>query len=304
MGPLTGVSARCTLPGMRRPHPPREASSAIVLSGAVAALMAVASAGGLFLDGLYRDNLWVTTQLRGNDLVTLAVAAPALAVGMYLSARGSVRGELVWVSMLAYALYNYAFYLFGASFNVFFLLYAALVSLPVFAGVAALRRLDVEGLARRFSPRTPVRAIGGWLLFVAVGLGAVWIAMTLRFVFAGVLPPVIEQAGSHTSIVFALDLSLLVPAMALGGVWLWQRRPWGYVLGTVMAVKGATYTLALAAMAVFAGRAGVPGSWELLPLWAGLSAVTGVAAGLLLAGAGPPPGVPGLLDPRRVPRLT
>ena len=70
-------------------------------------------------------------------------------------------------------LYNYAFYLFGAAFNAFFLVYAALLALSIFALIFGLSSLDVEKLCRQFSPRTPVKWIGGYFLFVAVGLSLV-----------------------------------------------------------------------------------------------------------------------------------
>ena len=82
--------------------------------------------------------------------------------------------------------------------------------------------------------------------------------------------------------VFALDLSLLVPGMVLGAIWLWRRDPWGYVLGTMVNVKAVTYALALIGMSAYAARAGVPGAWDLAPLWAFLGAGNLIASALLL----------------------
>jgi hypothetical protein len=55
-------------------------------------------------------------------------------------ASGSTRGMLIWLGLLAYALYNYAFYLFGAAFNALFLVYVAAFATPALALVAALSR--------------------------------------------------------------------------------------------------------------------------------------------------------------------
>src|SRR5689334_20342185 len=97
--------------------PPSRAS--FVLASAIAVLAAVASAGGLLIHRLYRDNTWVTAAWHGNDLVTLAAAVPLLIGGLVFARRGSQRAVLVWLGMLAYILYGYAFYLFGAAFNRF-----------------------------------------------------------------------------------------------------------------------------------------------------------------------------------------
>jgi hypothetical protein len=106
--------------------------AAWVLSAMVAVLMVAASAAGLWVHGLYRDAAWASAAFRGGDLVTLVVAAPALTAALLLARRGSRRAELVWAGTLAYAVYTYAFLVFGAAFNVVFLLHVALFSLSLF----------------------------------------------------------------------------------------------------------------------------------------------------------------------------
>ncbi len=56
-------------------------SRADILSAVLAALMLLASAAGLVVPHLYRDNLLVASGWRGNDLVTLGLAVPAFANG-------------------------------------------------------------------------------------------------------------------------------------------------------------------------------------------------------------------------------
>lgn len=73
--------------------------------------------------------------------------------------------------------------------------------------------------------RPPWLAVG--LLWVVV------IAIWVGFITTGQLPPIVIQTGHPTSLVFALDLSLVVPVLVLGAIWLWKRRPWGYVLAAI-----------------------------------------------------------------------
>ena len=95
-----------------------------ILSVIITILVIVASAGGLFIDDLYRDNAFAKSAWQGTDLATLVVGVPTLTVALIFAQRGSFRAQLVWLGMLDYALYNYAYYLFGTAFNGFFLIYA------------------------------------------------------------------------------------------------------------------------------------------------------------------------------------
>ncbi len=197
--------------------------------------------------------------------------------------RGSQRAQLVWLAMLDYTLYNFAFYVFAAAFNWFFLIYVALFTLSIFALIFGLVNIDVNGISQKFPARTPVKWISGYMLFVAVGLSTVHITQSLCFVVTGQLPPIVVKTGHPTNVIPALDLSLLVPIFVLGAIWLWKRRPWGYVLAAMSIVNGAVYTLVLTVVSLWAANAGVPGASAEIPLWFFLT-TAGLIASLFLLG--------------------
>ncbi len=248
----------------------------------IAALSVLATAGGLFIKGVYRDNAFVTTTWLGNDTVTLFLAVPILLTAMAFGMRGSWMATLVWLGALDYMLYNFAFYLFGASFNIFFLVYAALLALSIFALIFGLVGLDVATLSHQFSEKTPVKWIGGYFLFVAMGLSAVYLMQSIGFIFTRQLPAIVAISGHPTNVVFALDLTLLIPWLAVGAVWLMKRQPWGYVVAGILSIKGPLYTLVLAVNSLLVVRAGISQISE-LPLW-GTITVLGLIAGALLFG--------------------
>lgn len=256
---------------------PTKFRTAYNLSIIITVLIIVASAGGLLIDGLYRDNTWTTTQLRGSDLVRLVVAVPVLVAALMFTKRGSQRALLIWLGMLWLTVYDYAFFLFGAAFNVFFLVYVALFSLSILALIFAVPRVDAKAISRKFKARTPVRWISGYMLFIAIFLGGLWGAQTLNFMVTGQLPQSNIDSGHTTNIVFALDLALLVPGLVLAAIWLWQRRPWGYILGAMMLVKGTIYAMALIGMAIFYYDA--TGIWDPLAwFWIVFTAVSLIAS--------------------------
>jgi hypothetical protein len=249
-----------------------------ILSILIAALATFASAGGLLLDGLYRDNAFVTTTWLGNDAVTLFLAVPILVVAMIISNRKPLgSGYLVWMGALDYMLYNYAFYIFGAAFNWFFLIYAALLALSILALIFGLANLDVNGISQQVRKEAPVKWIGGYFLFVASGLGLVYLLQSIGFILTDALPAIVTMSGHPTNVVFALDLTLLIPWLILGALWLMKRKPWGYVIAGILNVKGPLYTLVLAVNSILVVNAGISETSE-LPLWGTLTALGLIAS--------------------------
>jgi hypothetical protein len=262
---------------------------AYLLSGLIAALILLASVGGLLLDGLYRDNAWVLTQLRGSDLVRLLAALPTLLASLYLARRGSLRAGLVWLGCIWLTVYDYAFYLFGVVFNEFFLVYAALFSLSILTLIFALPHFNAGEIARSFSPKTPVRLASGYMAFIAAFLSFMWISRAAGFIATGQLPGDLVSAGYPFAIVYALDLSVLVPGMLLAAAWLWQRRPWGYILGAMMLIKGTIYPLVLIGMGAYQAFENIPNAWEMTPFWTFFALASLVVTGLFLSKMKPEP---------------
>jgi len=230
---------------------------AYVVSAIVVMASIGASVAGLSMKDLYQDDTsWATAALRGGDLVTLVVAVPILLLAMLLASRGSSRARLVWIGALAYTLYNFAFYVFGAAFNDLFLVHVVAFSSSIFALIATTTSLDVSAIARGYRTRAPVRAVAAFLVLVGVVFATLWSVFSVSYAVTGRLSlGAATLEGMHT--VFAIDLSLMVPGMALAGVLLWRGMPWGYVMGAAMSVFGAFYQLNLAAAGWFQANAGV-----------------------------------------------
>ncbi len=247
-----------------------------ILSILVAILATMTSLGGLLNSGLYRDNALIATAWKGNDLITLAVVIPLLTGTLIASMRGSDRGLLLWLGSLGYMLYNYIFYLYGAAFNVFFLGYVALVALSLYALILGLASVDVGRISQEFRAATPVKFVTGLMLLIPLIMGGIELQRAVEFIVTGQLPADIVQTGHPTGVVYATDLALLMPAIALAAVLLWRRRPWGYVLSAVLMVKGLTYPLALIAMSLL-------GTWDpMTPVYAFFWVLSSVALVLLL----------------------
>ncbi len=257
-----------------------------IFSIIITILAALTSIGGLLLPDMYRDNPFVKTTWLGNDAVTLFIAVPLLVAALVYSARGSSKAQLIWMGMLDYMLYNYAFYLFGAAFNVFFLMYAALLALSIFALIFGLTTLDVNRISQQVRKEAPIKWIGGYFLFVASGLGLVYLIQSISFITTGNLPAIVTMSGHPTNVVFALDLTLLIPWLFIGALWLMKRKPWGYAIAGILNVKGPLYTLVLAVNSILVVNAGISKTSE-LPLWGTLTVLGLIASVLFYANIKP-----------------
>jgi len=257
----------------------KESHVAWRLSAGIAALMLLQGVVGFVYPGLYRDVDWVTAAWYGNDLVTTLVAVPLMVWSLVAVRRGSRRAELVWYSMLGYCVYNYAYYLFGAQLNWFFPLYVILFAGPVIILILALGRVNAGQIAGEFSGKTPVKWIGGYMLFTGSGLSVAWIAQWLNFMLTGAVPDVGEEGFR---LIASLDLSFMVPWFVLGAIFLLKRRPWGYLIATIITLKGATYTLVLTVTSTVAAMRGIGGTLEQIPVWALWTLAGGLAVWGLL----------------------
>lgn len=206
--------------------------------------------------GLYQnDSLSVASQAVGQDIVTLALGIPLLLGALAAARRGSFRGRLLLTGCLGYFLYTYVSYSFLSAYNELFLLYVALMSLSFYAFVSSMRSFDMEGLAEHFDRALPVRLVGGLLIFIACILGLGWLNMILTPLLRGAVPVGLEHYSTLT--IQALDLGFIVPASILSGILLIRRKPFGYLLSSVMIVKEASLLAAITAMMITQTLAGI-----------------------------------------------
>jgi len=248
-------------------------------SWALAALMATQAVLGRALPAEYRDAAWIQATWIGNDWITLVLAVPLLGLATVGASRRSILGLLGWMGMLGYALYNYAFYLVGASLNSFFPIYVTLLVASGILLVVAVRTLPVHHVAGALAPGAPVRMLGAAYAVIGALLALVWVVFWARYVFAGHPLPVEREAFQ---VVAALDMVLMVPALVGGGILLWRRSDWGLVVAAIAGIQGTLYLVILSINSFLAVRWGlVEGPGE-LPVWGALLLLMAAATLTLL----------------------
>lgn len=260
-------------------------TAASVLTAVLLGLMVVQSVLGLVVDGLYPEQTWAVAALRGNDLVTLVVAVPLLAGAAVLSrGRPSTASVVVWLAMLFYGVYNYAYYAFGAAFSDVFLLHVAALAVSAYALLMLGTSVDAEVVALGVRAGPWARVVAVFTGLVGAALVGAWGTMSVRYALTGALPEdVMPPEAVH--LVYALDLAVLAPAFLVAGVLLWRRVPWGAVLAAAVNVSGAVYLAVLWAVGGFQADAGIAGRTWASPVAIGSTLLCLAAALVLLVPA-------------------
>ena len=257
-------------------------TAAVVLSTVLLGLMVVQAVLGLFVADLYPEDTWAVAAFRGNDLVTLLVAAPVLGVAMTASRRRATSASvLVWLGMLHYGLYNYAYYSFGGAFSSVFLLHVAAFVASIGGLVMLASSIAAPAAARGVVGGTRARVVAVFTTLVGVALVGAWGGMSVRFALTGKLPEdVMPPSAVH--LVYAIDLALLAPVFIVAGILLWRRAAWGAVLAVAINASGAVYLLVLEFVGGFQADAGIAGKTWLSPVGIGAALACLVATLSLL----------------------
>lgn len=247
------------------------------LSGIVLLFMAAASLAGALHPALYRDNPMVAAGWYGNDLATIFLAAPLLFISIVFARRGSRQATLIRLGMLGYALYNSAFYLFGAAFNSCFLLYAGQFIFSIYALIFGLS--SIETTRFRWGASIGDRAVSVFMLIIALFLGGYHIAVSLDYLRTGAVPAIVTRVGHPTNLIAALDLSIICPLMLLGAWWLWRRETRGYIISVMANVMSPVYMAALSVATLMASAE----SASMVVLWSALGLCCLIASTFLLS---------------------
>jgi hypothetical protein len=213
-------------------------------------------------NGLYfYDTVSSAAQMKGNDMVTLAVGLPLLVISTWLAFRGSLRGRLLLTGTLGFFLYTYMSMCNLTSYNALFLVYVALFTLSLYAFILSLMSFDLASLPGQFSEKLPRKWIAGLMFLVAGFLGLAWLARILAPLLQNGTPAL---ENTTTLVIQFMDLSLIVPLAVLSGILLLRRSAWGYLLASVMLAKGVTLGLAVSTMSINMSLAGVPDSLAIM----------------------------------------
>ena len=242
-------------------------------------LAAVAAVGGLLVSGLYRDTAEMVREARAADLVTLAVAVPALGLGLWRARSGSAGARLIALGTLGYLSYSYAIFAFSVVINPLTPVHIAILGLATWSFVLAIFGLDEATVDRARRMRISRRVAGAFLIVVVVLFAVLWLGQIAGAITSGELPASVSDLDLPTNAVYALDLAFALPLLAVAGGWLLRRDRRGPA--SALAALGFTALMGLSVLAIFALDAAAGIVMETVPVVI-FGVVTGIAATLVV----------------------
>lgn len=199
--------------------------------------------------GLYAlDSVSIVAQGLASDFITLIIAVPVTLIALFYSYRNSFKAELVLTGMLGYFLYTYMSYVFLWNYNVLFIVYVAIMSLSFYGFIIMMTSFDLTSIKDHFIDPLKTKSIIGFQLFVAIMVGMLWLSKLTPSWFNAATPVGLEHYT--TLVIQAMDLGFIVPTTIISAILLYQRKPLGYLLSSVILIKGIALLSSITAMAI------------------------------------------------------
>lgn len=197
--------------------------------------------------GVYSyESISMAAQARAQDGVTLFLGIPLLTLSLIMTVKGRIKGRLLLTGTLGYFLYTFASYCFLAMYNFLFLIYVVLFSASFFAFILTITSFDKHVLATYFKPDLPTKWIGAFLWFIGFAIALLWLGKIVNPLMEGTTPDGLEHYTTLT--IQALDLAIIVPLSAIAGYLVIRKQSMGYLLASVVIIKGSTLLTAITAM--------------------------------------------------------
>jgi len=183
--------------------------------------------------GPYRfDNSYKAIAFRSFDWINLLVILPLFALSLRLYRRGRFLGQLLMAALFTYLAYIFLIGVMGNAFNTLFLVWTALFSSGVFGLYLILAQMDFSTLPIKLARRFPRKSVAIYVLAVGIILLVQYSAEIFTAYSSGQPPASLDQ---YTTLeLAALELGLMIPLHIIGGLALWRKKPWGFLIAAVL----------------------------------------------------------------------
>lgn len=161
----------------------------------------------------------VAIQGIAQDYVTLFIGVPALLFALFLARKGTLRSKLLLAGIVSYFFLTYLFYMNMAMYNAFFLVYVILTGTTFFALLLTIMSIEIDTLSTSYSKSTPVKVVGGFLIFtasmIALHLVAPIVLIFLSLLMTALVAKIIAMAFAGVNVLPAIFIIPLTAILAI-----------------------------------------------------------------------------------------
>jgi hypothetical protein len=127
------------------------------------------------------------------------------------------------------------------------------MSLSLFSFIICFAANELKEVKNHFGNNFPKKYIGVFNIFTGISICLLWLGTIISSF--GKAPDMLEHYS--TLVIQGLDLGFIVPVAILSGVLLMKNSSLGYLLTSVVIIKGVTLLLAISMMIIFMAFSGV-----------------------------------------------
>lgn len=206
-----------------------------ILSLSLSALTIVVSCVGLFTPDFYSaETLNWRAQSVGQDMIDLFLIVPCLLITSVLAYRNKTTATLIWGGVVLYLTYTFVLYCFDVHFNKLFIVYCIGLGLSFYSFIYFLFTQCKERIRETFGNKPVARFIGTYFIIMAVLFYFLWLSEIVPAISQNVVPESISETGLFTNGVQVIDLSVILPAIFITGIFLLRRISFGLILAPVI----------------------------------------------------------------------
>jgi hypothetical protein len=206
--------------------------SVYLLAIAVSALSLCISIASIIFGQLYTERLNTITQfeLLGQDIVTAIVSAIFIYIVIFKDF-SRIKIKVIWLGLLMYLFYIYAYFSFGGISSIFYLLYLVIAGISLYlfffilGDIVKIKQLP---LAKKKYPRVFISAFLILCVFIVTSIEVVEL----------VKKTIINQEAINPFYVFyVLDLVIVFPFIVIASVLNYRKSSFGYLLSGIALIK-------------------------------------------------------------------
>lgn len=207
--------------------------------------------------GIYKHmSADVAIQGIAQDYVTLFIGIPLLLLGLYLTRKNSIKGQLILSGTVMYFLVTYLFYTAMGMYNIMFLSYVLLLCLSFFSFIITSFSNNIKEITNLFGAEKLLRYAGMFLVINSLMVAFLWLSIVLPPFFDGSIYPK-ELQHYTTLIVQGFDLGLFLPIGIVSGFLAFRKNKYGYLFTTICLIFLSLLMAALTSKIIFMAKAGV-----------------------------------------------